>query len=88
LLSRYTVLPWESRDEYDALLLELTKEHAPVGPTETHLVEELAGIIWRKRRLRIAEAATYREALRYEATQRKGETCGSGFVARDGEARE
>lgn len=69
LLSRYAVLPWESRDEYEALLLELTEEHGPVGPTETHFVEELAGIFWRKRRLRIAEAATYRGELHEEATR-------------------
>jgi hypothetical protein len=28
LLSRYTVLAWENRDEYEALLLELAEEHA------------------------------------------------------------
>src|SRR6476619_4063316 len=38
------------------------------GPTEEHLVEELAGIIWRKHRLRMAEAAVYREKLRHDAT--------------------
>ncbi len=38
-------------------------EQAPEGPTEEHLVEELAGIIWRKRRLRMAEAAVYRGKL-------------------------
>jgi hypothetical protein len=32
----------------------LAAEHAPQGPTEEHLVEELAGILWRKRRLRLA----------------------------------
>jgi hypothetical protein len=69
LLSRYTVLPWESGEEYEALLLELMEEHCPVGPTEAHLVEELAGIFWRKRRLRIAESATYRAELHGEATR-------------------
>lgn len=49
LLSRYAVLPWEDRAEYQALLDALVAEHAPQGPTEEHLVEELAGIIWRKR---------------------------------------
>jgi len=38
-------------------------EHTPQGPTEEHLVEELAGILWRKRRLRLAEAATHRRGL-------------------------
>jgi hypothetical protein len=49
VLSRYTVLPWEDADEYNALVAGLVAEHAPHGPTEEHLVEELAGIVWRKR---------------------------------------
>jgi len=68
VLSRYAVLPWEDRSEYLALLDALVSEHAPNGPTEEHLVEELAGIIWRKRRLRISEAALYREELRSDVT--------------------
>src|SRR4051794_15069017 len=63
VLSRYTVLPWESAEEYDAVLAALVAEHAPQGPTEEHLVEELAGILWRKRRLRLAEVAAYRRGL-------------------------
>ncbi len=69
VLSRHTVLPWEDRSEYQTLLDALVAEHAPDGPTEEHLVEELAGIIWRKRRLRMAEAAVYREKLRHDATR-------------------
>ncbi len=42
----------------------MREEHGPQGPTEEQLVEELAGIIWRKRRLRLAEAATHRGGLR------------------------
>lgn len=68
LLSRYAVLPWEDREEYQGLLAALVAEHAPQGATEAHLVEELAGIIWRKRHLRLAEAAIYRDRLRKEAT--------------------
>ena len=63
VLSRYTVLPWEDAGEYRALVAALTGEHAPQGPTEEHLVEELAGIVWRKRRLRLAEAAAHRRGL-------------------------
>ncbi len=63
VLSRYTVLPWENADEYHALVAALAAEHAPQGPTEEHLVEELAGILWRKRRLRLAEAAAHRRGL-------------------------
>jgi hypothetical protein len=63
VLSRYTVLPWEDADEYRALVAALAAEHAPQGPTEEHLVEELAGILWRKRRLRLAEAPAHRRGL-------------------------
>src|SRR5260370_24634553 len=63
VLSRYTVLPWENADEYQALLAALVAQHSPQGPTEEHLVEELAGILWRKRRLRLAEAAAFRRGL-------------------------
>jgi hypothetical protein len=59
VLSRYTVLPWEDADEYHTLVSALAAEHAPQEPTEEHLVEELAGILWRKRRLRLAEAAAH-----------------------------
>jgi hypothetical protein len=63
VLSRYTVLPWEDAGEYHTLLAALVAEHAPQGPTQEHLVEELAGILWRKRRLRLAEGSAYRRGL-------------------------
>src|SRR6516164_10972352 len=63
VLSAHTVLPWEDKAEYEALLSALAQEHAPDGPTEEHLVEEIAGVLWRKRRLRIAEGASYRRGL-------------------------
>jgi hypothetical protein len=56
-------LPWENADEYRAIVAALVAEHAPEGPTEEHLVEEIAGIMWRKRRLRLAEAAAHRRGL-------------------------
>ena len=58
VLSVHTVLPWEDKAEYEALLNALVEEHVPHGPTEEHLVEEIAGVFWRKGRLRLAEAAT------------------------------
>src|SRR5689334_24119454 len=63
ILSKYALLPWEDPEEYAALLTAFVEEHAPQGPTEEHLVEELAGILWRKRRLRLAEAAAHRRGL-------------------------
>jgi hypothetical protein len=72
VLSRHTLLPWEDADEYQALLAALVAEHAPEGPTEEHLVEELAGIIWRKRRVRMAEASIFRQELRHKAAVYNG----------------
>lgn len=71
VLSKHAVLPWENESEYEALLQALVDEHKPKGPTEEHLVEELAGAIWRKRRLRIGEKAAHARAL--ERTTRPGE---------------
>ncbi len=63
VLSRHTVLAHEDGVEFDALLTALVAEHQPAGPTETHLVEELAGAIWRKRRVLQAEGATINRGL-------------------------
>jgi hypothetical protein len=82
VLSRYTVMPWEDAAEYCDLLTALAAEHAPQGPTEEHLVEELAGIFWRKRRLRLAEGAAHRRGL--EATKSPyGNTVSSALVLVD-----
>jgi hypothetical protein len=63
VLSRFTVLPWEDQEEYCRLLNALVAEHKPKGPTEEHLIEEMAGVLWRKRRLRLAEASALRQGL-------------------------
>src|SRR5580693_3232941 len=62
VLSRYTVLPWEDAAEYRDLVASLVAEHAPQGPTEEHLVEELAGIL-------LAEAAAHRHGLEEALSQ-------------------
>lgn len=63
ILSRYTVLPHEDKEEYHLLLQSLLEEHLPSAATEVHLVEELAGIIWRKRRVLMAEGASINRGL-------------------------
>lgn len=45
------MLAREDATEYRDLLGALVEEHQPAGATEAHLVEELAAIIWRKRRV-------------------------------------
>lgn len=57
ILSRETVLPHESRQDFETLLYELQDEYLPNGQTERTLVEELATILWRKRRVLAAEGA-------------------------------
>jgi hypothetical protein len=82
VLSRYTVLPWEDVAEYRDLVAGLAAEHAPQGPTEEHLIEELAGIFWRKRRLRLAEAAAHRRGLSATASP-DGYTVNRALVLND-----
>jgi len=82
VLSRYTVLPWEDENEYGALIEALVVEHRPQGPTEEHLVEELAGIFWRKRRLRLAEAAACHRGLK-KTTDPHRETVKAALVHLD-----
>jgi hypothetical protein len=55
ILSKLTVLAHEDAGEFADLLAGLIEEHRPAGITERHLVEELATIIWRKRRVLLAE---------------------------------
>ena len=63
ILSRLVVLAHEDRAEFGDLIAALIDEHQPAGMTERHLVEELAAIIWRKRRVLLAEGAKINEGL-------------------------
>jgi hypothetical protein len=94
ILSKYTVLPWEDEKEYRELLDSLVVEHNPQGPTELHLIEELAGIIWQKKRLRRATLSLHREALSHAidstlrgadgALRRVTRSCPNPFAALNG----
>lgn len=64
ILSKLAVLAHEDHQEFAELLAALVDEHQPTGMTEQHLVEELAAIIWRKRRVLLAEGARINEGLR------------------------
>lgn len=72
ILSRYAVLSHEDGSEYEALLTALVNEHQPAAMTESHLVEELAGIIWRKRRVLQAEGANINQGLKGVARNAEG----------------
>ena len=71
ILSRYTVLSHESHADYESLVNSLMDEHLPAGPTEQHLIEELASVIWRKRRVLQAEGATINKGLKESARSAK-----------------
>ena len=64
ILSRLAVLAHEDQAEFSDLLAALLDEHQPAGMTERHLIEELATIIWRKRRVLLAEGAKINEGLK------------------------
>jgi hypothetical protein len=64
ILSRLAVLAHEDHAEFADLLAAPMDEHRPAGITERHLIEELATIIWRKRRVLLAEGAKINEGLK------------------------
>ncbi len=64
ILSRYTVLSHENHADYESLVNSLMDEHLPAGATEQHLIEEMASVIWRKRRVLQAEGATINQGLK------------------------
>jgi hypothetical protein len=64
ILSSLVVLAHENHAEFDDLLAALFDEHRPAGMTERHLIEELASIIWSKRRVLLAEGAKINDGLK------------------------
>ena len=64
ILTRLVVLAHENHADFDSLLDALIEEHRPNGVTEHLLIEELGSIIWRKRRVLLAEGATINRSLR------------------------
>ena len=67
ILSKLVVLSHENGEEFADLMAALIEEHQPAGMTERHLIEELASIIWRKRRVLLAEGAKINEGLKGSA---------------------
>ena len=71
ILSRYTVLSHENHADYESLVNSLMDEHLPAGPTEQHLIEEMASVIWRKCRVLQAKGATINQDLKSVASNTK-----------------
>ena len=71
ILSQLVVLAHENGADFTDLQAALIEEHKPAGMTELHLIDELAAIIWRKRRVLLAEAAKLNEGLKHAAGNMK-----------------
>jgi ATP-dependent Lon protease len=83
VLSKVVVLKGESRDEYEKLLTGLRETLQPEGTLEELLVEKLAALAWRHRRLLLAESAEIRKNMEFvESDQRDREREEAERVAR------
>jgi hypothetical protein len=60
----FPLLSWERPEQFHDIVVALLDEHLPVGPTEEHFVEELAGVLLRKQRVRLAETASHRAGMK------------------------
>jgi hypothetical protein len=81
LTAQHVVLPWEDTEKYQTLLEELMAEYDPLGPTERHLVEQLAALFWRQQRVLQAEAASIRDGLRGQLALDAQLRVGAGALA-------
>lgn len=63
VLSCEAVLSWEDKEDYNSLLMAFESDYEPKGITETYLTTELAQVVWRKRRLRMAEQTIIKSNL-------------------------
>ena len=57
LTAKMLIIVGENADDFDQLRAELMAEHDPQSTLECELVERLAGILWRLRRVPFFEAA-------------------------------
>jgi len=57
------LLPWEDTEAYETLHVDMLEAYDPQGPMERHLVEELAGCMWRMKRASLAESALHRSGM-------------------------
>jgi hypothetical protein len=90
LVSQYerALLPWESLAEFRALHAAFHAEHQPRGATEDSLVDQLAWIEWRRRRLMLGERAAHMAALqeRIADDYRTKQTLSRALIGHEGRA--
>lgn len=85
LVSQYerALLPWEDAGEFRALHAAFHAEHRPNGATEASLVDQLAWIEWRRRRLILGERAAHLASLqeRIDADYKTKQTLARALLA-------
>jgi len=59
----FTVLPWESQDEFDMLIGSLRDEHKPSGVTEMILVDKMAQALWLSKRAQMLQHVTFNHEI-------------------------
>ncbi len=82
LLAEQPVLPDEDGAAFEALRHELIKQFDPVGVIETQLVERIAGLIWRLRRLGRIEGGIIdfqRQTIEYNRRDEKASKIGNRY---------
>ena len=58
------ILPGENGRDYELMLVELYEEWAPEGLTERELVDRLAALYWRRRRVHLYQQAKLQQRVR------------------------
>ncbi|HXP72216.1 MAG TPA: hypothetical protein VOA88_23290 [Candidatus Dormibacteraeota bacterium] len=69
IFAKFVLLEHESAADYESVLNGLREDFHPEGTLETLLVENLAAIIWRKRRFLQAEAAEIANGLEFKSLE-------------------
>lgn len=89
-MSQYerALLPWESPAEFRALHAAFNAERQPKGATEVSLVDQLAWIEWRRRRLVLGERAAHLASLqeRIADDYRTKQTLSRALIGQEGRA--
>jgi hypothetical protein len=82
IFSEAVVLTTESRAEYQSLWKQLHKDIKPVGAVEEVLVEKLTVLLWRMRRLYVAEGAEIPAASEFvEWDERQRQSAEAGRIS-------
>lgn len=74
LYAKHVVLPWERKADFEELLVALRAEHQPDGVSQHEVVNNLAALLWRKRRTNSITQLLYMETPYGQLIEEVGET--------------